>query len=66
MMQRMAWLDINGKRGPLSYEGCMPQCGGMQGQKAGVGGLVSRGAGGRGREARRVFFRGGTRKGDNI
>jgi hypothetical protein len=41
MQQRMALLDINERRGPLSYEGSMP-LGECQGQEAGVGGLVSR------------------------
>jgi hypothetical protein len=41
-----------------------PRVGECQGQEAGVGGLVSRGEGERGR--RRVFFRRETRKGDNI
>jgi hypothetical protein len=46
MQQRMALWDINGMRGPLSYEGSMPQyVWGCQGQKGGVGGLVSRGRG---------------------
>jgi hypothetical protein len=34
---------INGRRGPWSCEGSMPQCRGCQGQEVGVGGLVSRG-----------------------
>jgi hypothetical protein len=29
MYQRMDLLDINGRRGPWSFEGSMPQCRGM-------------------------------------
>ena len=43
MPQRMAQSDINWGRGPLSYEGSMPQCGECQGQEAGVGEMVSKG-----------------------
>jgi hypothetical protein len=32
MLQKMALLDINGRRGPWSCEGSMPQCRGMAGQ----------------------------------
>ena len=45
LLQRMDLLDINGKRGPGSCEGSMPQCRGMPGQGMGVGGLVSSGWG---------------------
>ncbi|KRY63751.1 hypothetical protein T11_9870, partial [Trichinella zimbabwensis] len=32
----MAFLDINGRRGPWSCEGFMPQCRGMPGPGMGV------------------------------
>ena len=41
----MAYKDINGRRGLLSYEGSMPQCWEMPGPEEGVGGLGSRGRG---------------------
>jgi hypothetical protein len=37
MQQRMALLVINGRRGPWSHEGLMPQCRGMPGQESGSG-----------------------------
>jgi hypothetical protein len=40
MLQRMALSRINGKRGPWSYEGSMPQCRGIEGEKVGVGGWM--------------------------
>jgi hypothetical protein len=39
----MAYSVINGKRGPWSCEGSMPQYRGMPGPGMGVGGLGSRG-----------------------
>jgi hypothetical protein len=54
---------INGRRGPWSYEGSMPQYRGMPGPGMGVGGLVSRG---RGLGEEIESFQRGTRKGDNI
>jgi hypothetical protein len=36
-------VDINGRRGPSSCEGSMPQYRGMPGPGMGVGGLGSRG-----------------------
>ena len=48
-------------RGPLSYEGSMPQCGGMPGPGRGSGWVGKQGEG-RGM----VFFRGETRKGDKF
>ena len=42
MQQRMAYLVISRRRGPLSYEGSMLQC---QGQELAVGELVSKGLG---------------------
>jgi hypothetical protein len=55
----MALLDINGKRGPWSCEGLIPQCKGMPGP-----GSRSEWVGEQ-REGRGVY-RGETRKGDNI
>jgi hypothetical protein len=46
--QRMALLDINGKRGPWSCEGLIPQCRGIPRREVGVCGLVSRERGNRG------------------
>jgi hypothetical protein len=40
-----ALLDMNGRRGPSSYEGSMPQCREYQDMEAGVGGLGSSGRG---------------------
>jgi hypothetical protein len=37
MNQRMAMLVINGRRGPWSFEGWMPQCRGMPGWGRGSG-----------------------------
>jgi hypothetical protein len=48
----------------LSYEGCILQCEGMPGPGSGSGWVGEQGEGGGERE--RVFFRGETRKGDNI
>jgi hypothetical protein len=53
----MALLVINGRRGPWSCEGFMPQYRGMPGPGMGVGGLGSRGRGDRG------FFEGKPGKG---
>jgi hypothetical protein len=50
---------FNGRRGPWSFEGSMPQYGGNLGPGMGVGGLGSRGRG-------YGIFRGKTREGDNI
>ena len=36
MPQRMTQSDVNGRRGPLSCEGSMPQCGGMPGPESGI------------------------------
>ena len=44
----MAWSVINGRRGPRSCEGSMPQYRGMPGPGMGVGGLGSREGGDRG------------------
>ena len=38
-------MDINERRGPLSYEGCMPQCGGMPGPESGSGLVGEQGKG---------------------
>jgi hypothetical protein len=53
----MALLVINGRRGPWSCEGSVPQYRGMPGPGMGVGGMGSRQEG---------IFGGETRKGDNI
>jgi hypothetical protein len=60
----MSYLDINGRRDPLSYEGLMSQCGGIPGpgSRSGWIGEYGEWGGDRGR----VFFGGETRKGDNI
>jgi hypothetical protein len=52
---------INGRRGPWSCEGSMPQYKGMPGPGMGVGGLGSQGGG----EGMGIFG-GETGKGDNI
>jgi hypothetical protein len=57
----MAKSIINGRRGPWSCEGSMPQYMGMPGPGIGVGGLMSRG-----REDGMGVFKGETRKVDNI
>ena len=36
---------INGRRGPVSYEGCMPQCGGMPGPESRSGWVGEQGEG---------------------
>jgi hypothetical protein len=65
----MADSDINGKRDPWSWEGSMPQCGGMPGQggrwewvSRWVNTLIEAG----GERMGEGFFRGETGKGDNI
>ena len=61
----MAYSDIKGRRGPWSYEGSMPQCGGMPGLGSGSEWVGEQREGERDRG--KVFFFGGeTRKGDNI
>jgi hypothetical protein len=40
MQQRMALLDINGKRGPWSYKSQCPSVGECQDKEVGVGGVV--------------------------
>ena len=45
MQQRMAYLVINGRRGPRSCKGSMPQYRGMPGMGMGEGRLGSRGKG---------------------
>ena len=52
-------MVINGRAGPRSYEGSMPQYSGMPGPRKGVGGLGSRGS-------REGILRREIRKGDNI
>jgi hypothetical protein len=47
MWQRVAYLVINGRRGPRSCEGSIPQYRGMPGLGMEVGGLGSRGGGDR-------------------
>jgi hypothetical protein len=59
--QRMALLVINGRRGPWSCEGSMPQCRGMPGSGSRNAWVGEQGEG----EGDGVF-RGETRKGDNI
>jgi hypothetical protein len=61
MQQRMAKLDISGRRGPWVCEGSMPQCRGMPGPGSGSGWAGKQGE----REGMGVFG-GETRKGDNI
>ena len=61
MQQRMAQSDINQRKGPLSSEGSLPQCGGMPGPGSRVGGLVSRGVGEGMGEG--VFWRGNQERG---
>jgi hypothetical protein len=41
----MAYSDISGRRGPLSYEGSMPQCGGMPGPESRSGWVGEQGEG---------------------
>jgi hypothetical protein len=45
MQQRMASSSINGRRGPLSYEGSMSQSGGMPGPGSGSGWVGEQGEG---------------------
>jgi hypothetical protein len=42
----MALLDMNGRRGPWSYEGSMSQCRGMPGQGSRSGWVDEQGEGG--------------------
>ena len=60
--------DINGRRGPWSYESSMPQCRGIEGGAAGVGGWIEEYPHrSRGREDRLgVSRKGKNQKRDNI
>jgi hypothetical protein len=57
---------INGRRGPVSYEGCMPQSGGLTGPESRSGWVGEQEEGGGDRIGGGCFFGGGTRKWDNI
>jgi hypothetical protein len=61
MQQRMALSIINGRRGPWSCEGLMPQCRGMPRPGSRSGWIAEWG-----REKGMRVFEGETRKGDNI
>jgi hypothetical protein len=68
MWQRMALLDISGRRDPWSCEGLVPSVGKCQGRKVGVGRRVGAHPHRSRRRGDRIgaFGGRGIRKGDNI